>query len=357
MQRTDNSLFVRGPSIGSRLLLLMLLSVVLMTMDHRMKHLEALRSALLVMVYPVQYLAQLPFEASEWASQSFAERDQLLHDNNRLNRQALEASARLQRLDSLQAENQRLRALLQSSRKVDDRILIAELLSVDLDPYKHELVLNRGSQDGAFIGQPVLDSRGVMGQLIHISPVSAVVMLITDPNHAIPVQSNRTGARTVALGSGSLDRLSLPYLAKNADVQEGDLFVTSGLGGRFPAGYPVARIASIERDPSGSFSRIVARPTAELDRAREVLLVWSGLSAAEMDADLGSTVAADAVSPADPSATKPDTRTSPRTSPRTSEQTPAGDQAAAAPRPGAETPPYPPTPKPAQTAPKNRQDR
>ncbi len=293
MRQTDSSLFVHGPSIGTRLLLLIMLSVVLMIMDHRMKHLETLRSTLAVAMYPVQYLAQLPFAINNWASQSFADRNRLLSNNNRLTKQALEISARLQLMDSLQAENRRLRALLQSSKKVDDRILIGELLSVDLDPYKHELIVNKGSQEGAFIGQPILDSRGIMGQLIHVSPISSVVMLITDPNHAIPVQSNRTGVRSVALGSGSLDRLSLPYLANNADVQVDDLFVSSGLGGRFPAGYPVARITSIERDPSGSFSRIVAEPTAQLDRAREVLLVWSGLSDDEMQADVAASTSAE----------------------------------------------------------------
>jgi rod shape-determining protein MreC len=164
---------------------------------------------------------------------------------------------------------------------VSDHVLIAELLSVDLDPYTHELVLNKGSMSNAFVGQPVLDARGVMGQLIHVGPLSSTAMLITDPSHALPVQFIRTGIRTIAVGTGKLNALDLPNLPSNVDVRVGDLAVTSGLGRRFPPGYPVAIVTSVRPDPAGSFAQITAQPTAHLDRAREVLLVWSDMGAPE----------------------------------------------------------------------------
>lgn len=279
----NNSLFSSGPSLLSRFTLVALISIILMVVDHRMHHLETLRSSLSVLIYPVQYLAQMPLKVWKWGGESLADRDQLLNENQQLRDQHILIKARLQRLEALESENERLRSLLNSSDHLKDRILVAELIAVDLDPYKHQIVINKGSRDGAYIGQPILDANGVMGQLTHVGPISATAMLITDPGHAIPVQFNRTGIRTTAVGSGDLHRLDIPYLPSNSDVQVNDLLVTSGLGGRFPAGYPVAIIRSIDSNPTGSFARISATPLAELDRSREALLVWSGLSTDEME--------------------------------------------------------------------------
>ncbi|MFQ5642164.1 MAG: rod shape-determining protein MreC [Thiogranum sp.] len=143
-----------------------------------------------------------------------------------------------------------------------------------MDPYRHQIELNKGSLDHLFEGQPLLDSQGVMGQLIHVGPFTSTAMLITDPAHAIPVQVNRTGLRTIALGTGSIDRLELPHIPNNADIRSGDLLVSSGLGGRFPPGYPVAEVIDVQQDPGRTFSHVTARPRALLDRSREVLLVW-----------------------------------------------------------------------------------
>ena len=246
-----------------------------MTVDHRQHHLEGARSFLSVVVYPLQWLVDLPRTSSEWFRESLSTRRELQEDNASLRTQQLMLNTQLQKLEALEAENRRLRALLDSSFQVGERpMLIAALLSVDMDPYRHQIVINKGNLDHLFEGQPLLDSQGVMGQLIHVGPLTATAMLITDPSHAIPVQINRTGLRTIALGTGTIDRLELPHIPTNADVQVGDLLISSGLGGRFPPGYPVAEVISVEQDPGNPFSEVRARPRAHLDRSREVLLVW-----------------------------------------------------------------------------------
>ena len=246
-----------------------------MTIDHRQHHLDSMRSFLSVVVYPLQWLVDLPETSSEWFRESLSTRRELQEENASLRTQQLMLNTQLQKLESLEAENRRLRALLDSSFQVGNRhMLIAGLLSVDMDPYRHQIEINKGSLDHLFKGQPLLDSQGVMGQLIHVGPLTATAMLITDPGHAIPVQINRTGLRTIALGTGSIDRLELPHIPTNADVRVGDLLISSGLGGRFPPGYPVAEVIDVEQDPGNTFSDVIARPRAHLDRSREVLLVW-----------------------------------------------------------------------------------
>jgi rod shape-determining protein MreC len=270
---TIKQIFTAGPPLFARLLVLASLSIVLMTVDHREHHLDDVRAALSVLVYPVQLLVDLPGTTGEWFRESLATRRDLQEQNASLRTQQLVLNTQLQKLESLETENMRLRALLDSSFQVGKRpMLIAELLSVDMDPYRHQIEINKGTLDHLYAGQPLLDSQGIMGQLVHVGPFTATAMLITDPSHAIPVQVNRTGLRTIALGTGSTDRLELPHIPINADVRVGDLLVSSGLGGRFPPGYPVAEVVSVEQEPGNS--TIEARPRAHLDRSREVLLVW-----------------------------------------------------------------------------------
>jgi len=247
-----------------------------MTLDHRQHTLEGIRSALSVVVYPMQVLVNAPFAMADWASESLSSHNALLSENRSLREKQLKLEFKLQKMAALETENQRLRALLQSSSRKWERVLIAELVSVDFDPFKHRILINKGSNDGVFEGHPVLDANGVMGQVNHVSPFTSTAILITDPSHATPVQINRNGLRTIALGTGEPDRLAIPNIPNNADIQEGDLLVTSGLGLRFPAGYPVATVTSVVRDPSEPFAQISATPLAHLDRAREVLLVWPG---------------------------------------------------------------------------------
>lgn len=251
------------------------LSLVLLVLDHRFHHLQQLRSALAFVAYPLQLLAELPMTTTRWLGEVGATRTALIDDNRQLREDNLKLRAEMQQFEALQAENLRLRDLLDSSFKVGDRVLVAELAAVDLDPYRHQVTINKGSASGVFEGQPVLDADAVMGQVINVSLYAATVLLITDSSHALPVQVLRNGLRTIAVGSGEIDHLSLPYLPTNSDVREGDLLVTSGLGGKFPPGYPVAEINRIDRSPDNAFAEVSATPRAHLDRSREVLLVWT----------------------------------------------------------------------------------
>jgi len=262
--------------ITAHLVVFVALSVVLMVMDHRYHHAESLRSTLSVVVYPLQMAIEMPASISEWFRESLATRRQLQEENASLRTQQLMLKAQTQKLASLESENIRLRELLGSSFEVGGKILAAELMSVNLDPYQHHVVINKGELDGVYPGQPILDAEGIMGQIVHVGPYTSTAVLITDTSHAIPVQVNRNGLRTIALGSGTLNQLILPYIPNNADVRAGDLLVSSGLGGRFPRGYPVAVIDAIQHDPGKTFSQVVATPRALLDRNRQVLLVWPG---------------------------------------------------------------------------------
>jgi rod shape-determining protein MreC len=252
-----------------------LLSISMMVLDHRYNSLESLRSSLAVVLYPVQYLASLPVSLSESASEAFTSRGDLESERRRLHVENLELRARLQKFEALEAENMRLRGLLDSSFKVGDRVQIAELIAVEQDPFRQVVLIDKGSSSGLYEGQPVLDANAVVGQVTHITPLTANVLLITDATHALPVQVRRNGLRTIALGTGLINRLELPHLPNNADIEVGDLLTTSGLGGRFPPGYPVAQVVEVRREPGRPFAFVIAETTAHLDRLREVLLVWT----------------------------------------------------------------------------------
>jgi len=276
-------------------------SLVLMTVDHRQHHLEAVRSALSVLLSPLEYILSVPIGAGNWLSEALTTRETLQKENASLRSQELLQNVRLQKMAALEAENARLRGLLDSSFKVGERVLVAELLEVDFDPFSQDIVINKGSQQGVVSGQPIVDAEGVMGQVVHVAPFTSTAMLITDPSHAIPVVDNRNGLRAIAMGTGSSDRLDIPNLPLNADIKEGDLLVTSGLGGRFPPGYPVATVEKIERNPGDPFAEVSARPTARLEQSREVLLVWTTpaqQSAATCDPKQGPCPSPESVKPA-----------------------------------------------------------
>lgn len=249
-----------------------------MTLDHKTSYVNTIRSSISVLVYPFQYLVNFPANVGDWASDSLSSRKSLAEDNKTLRTQNLILTTQLQKLNFIESENIHLRHLLESSKRVGERILIAELLSVDMDPYKQQVTINKGSfaDDEVYAGQPFVDAKGVMGKLIHINPFSSTALLITDPSHTLPVQVNRNGLRAIAKGTGEQARLEIPHLPNNADIKVGDLLVTSGLGCVFPVGYPVATITQINIDPSLPFAEVFADPIAELNRSREVLLVWPG---------------------------------------------------------------------------------
>jgi rod shape-determining protein MreC len=252
-----------------------LASIALLVTDYRTQFLHPLRSLLSIATYPIQVLASLPGDSIKTMSDTVLSYVELQKENRRLKETQLINAAKLLKLAALEKENIRLRVLLENSFQLGEQVLIAELLSVKLAPYEHTVVVNKGTRFGVHPEQPVLDANGIVGQVIRALPSSSEVMLITDPDHAIPVEVNRNGLRTIAFGTGLPNRLQLPFLAKNADIVPGDLLVTSGLGGVFPAGYPVAVVDKFETRPDKSFANIYATPKAQLETSREFLIVWS----------------------------------------------------------------------------------
>lgn len=246
-----------------------------MIVDHRSSFLQPVRSALSIVTHPLILLADFPTSIAQWLSETTTDHQSMLEQNRQLQKEKILLQAKLQKFQSLEAENLRLRNLLDSSFKVGERVLIAELSAVELDPYRQQIVINKGTRSDVFVGQPVLDAHAVMGQVISTSPFNSSVLLITDASHALPVQVSRNGLRTVAVGTGETNRLSLPFLPRNADIRPGDTLETSGLGGVFPPGYPVAMVEEVFQEAGQHFASINATPLAHLDRSREVLLVWT----------------------------------------------------------------------------------
>ena len=254
------------------------LSVALMLADQFLSPTVHLRSLLGVFITPVQWVSSLPGQLGGWAEGTAVSRSTLLEENKRLSHEALILKQKVQQMVALRAENNRFRELLNASEQLDDKVLVAELIGVDPDPYTHHIILNKGSEHGVFVGQPILDAQGLMGQVIDVLPYTSRVLLVADSNHAIPVQVNRNGVRAIAVGSGKLDELALIYVPDTADIKEGDQLVSSGLGSRYPKGYPLGEITTIEHDPGEPFAFVKAKPAAYLDRSRYVLMVFSKAS-------------------------------------------------------------------------------
>jgi len=269
------TLFLRGPSATLRMVILILISLALMTIDHRWKHLDAVRNTLSYLLYPVEYLVDLPIRLYYWGEETLSDRQTLLEENRQLREMQLQSRVQLQKLDILEQENERLRKLLSATPKTTEDHLIAEIVAVDVDPYRHFIVLNKGSFDGVYRGQPIIDAHGVMGQVVYVNGMTSTAMLISDVSHAIPVQIDRTGLRSVAFGTGQTDYLDLRHIPHNADIRVGDKLISSGLGQRFPRHYPVAIITKINRNTGETFIGVRAEPLAQIDTSREVLLVWT----------------------------------------------------------------------------------
>lgn len=253
-------------------------SVALLITEHRSHRLDSLRATLSVLVDPLKYLVDLPTVLIEQTTESVRSYSTLKKENAQLRDEQFIDKTRLLKFESLEKENIRLRALLENSFKLGEQLLIAELLSINTAPYENIVVVNKGTRFGVHPQQPVLDANGVVGQVFRALPFSSEIMLITDPNHAIPVQVNRNGLLTIAVGSGQLNRLNLPFLPNNADIRPGDLLITSGLGGTFPSGYPVAVVDDFTPMSNKPFVNITATPKAMLDRNRELLIAWSDSS-------------------------------------------------------------------------------
>ena len=224
-------------------------------------------------MYPVKYAVSIPARLVNNAADNAKTRSQLIDDNRRLTESNQLLQVHTQRYAALKRENERLRALLNSSAELKQEIVMADVLAVETNPNSRQIVVNKGAIHGIFVGQPMLDAHGVVGQIAHVSPFSSSALLITDPRHALPVMINRNGLRGIAYGNDSDDRLALSFVSSNADVREGDMVVTSGLGQRFPSGYPVGRVATVEVEAGEPFALISVVPSAQVGHAREVMLL------------------------------------------------------------------------------------
>ena len=267
-------LFKQSSFLGLRLTLLVGLSIALMVFDERYDKLNDLRAGLSVVVAPIQYLIDGPVEVIDWVKDSFTRRQALIEDNANLKAQILLLNGKMHKILSLQKENEQLRALLQAASPVADEFTVANLLAISTSPYKSELILNKGEKEDVYLGQPVLDANGVMGQIVQVGPLTSRLMLITDPRSAVPVQITRNGLRAIAVGTGMRRQLALVDIADISDIKVGDILTTSGLGLRYPEGYPVGRVSRVYHDKGQHFATVYLTPSAHLYKSRQVLLVW-----------------------------------------------------------------------------------
>jgi rod shape-determining protein MreC len=273
LTKDGGTLFSASMAGTLRLIVYLAIASVLMVLDHRGHWLPRVRYAAAVVVEPVYYLAGLPASGLHAARIAFANRERLTEDNHQLRVDLLLANARLNRMAAVSRQNVRLKKLLDTRKQLGMKVQLARVIDIDLGTFRHRITLNVGAHQGVEVGQAVVDAHGIMGQVIGVLPGTCTVMLITDPNHAIPVTDQRTGMRTVAHGSHQAGLLSLPTIPVSADVRVGDQLVSSGLGGRFPPGFPVGTVTHVEPQISGTFLSAQARPVADLGRSDEVLLL------------------------------------------------------------------------------------
>lgn len=269
------TIFVQGPVPGLRLLLVIALSAVLIVADARFDKLTSVRSVIGTGLAPVHWFGNAPYELQNWIEGLFTTRDDLLAENEDLNARLLILERRALKYAALASENNELRRLMNSSEVLDDRVIVGEIVGVSPDPFSHEVIINKGSRDGVTVGQAILDAHGLMGQVQQTSSFTSRVLLVSDSSHAVPVEVVRNGLRAILLGNGNINALELVHVPDTADIREGDLLVSSGLGGRFPKGYPVAEVENITKESGEPFVNIEATPKARLNQSRLVLVVFS----------------------------------------------------------------------------------
>ena len=273
MEHTPPPFFNRGPAPLVRLAFFASLSLALLVLDARFRYTEGLRSILALAVYPLQTVATMPAALAERIAGYFASQAQLREENTELRAKLLDASQGAQRYDATQAETAQLRRLIGAAERLPLKFTPAEILYNGRDPYSRKVVIDKGSQQGVRPGAPVVDEAGVVGQVTRAHALVAEVTLLTDKEQAIPVQVVRNGLRAVAFGAGSSGMLELRFMAANAEIQNGDRLVTSGIDGTYPPGLPVATVSRIERDAAYAFARIVCQPAAGVESGRYVLVL------------------------------------------------------------------------------------
>jgi len=266
------------------------LSILLMVLDHRGIGVQQLRAVLSMPLSLLEYVVSRPVHLIDNLSTMISTHDTLIKENVDLKTEQLLLKAQVQRLLALESENTQLKALLRSSSEVHGKVLIAQLLAVDSEPFVNQVILDKGSREGVFIGQPVLDANGVMGKVIQLGPISSRVLLVNDTHSAVPVQITRNGIRAIAVGDSYTGKLKLVNVPQTIDVKVGDVLVTSGLGEHYPAGYPVGQITSVVKDPGMQFATIDVQPSAHADRSRQVLLIWPNQNQQTPDASVQGTV-------------------------------------------------------------------
>jgi rod shape-determining protein MreC len=245
-----------------------------MALEHRDESIAKARDHLSQLLFPIQYAVDLPTSLFDWSQETLASRRTLVDENRSLKSSQLILQSKLQKLDLLEAENARLHNLLQSSKRLKQRVLIAGMLAVDMDPFRQKILIDKGRADGVYVGQPIIDAHGIMGQITQVSLHSSTALLISDASHSIPVRVIRNGLRSIATGMGQADQIRLKYIPGNGDIEVGDVLVSSGLGGRFPLDIPVATVSTVTRTVGKAFATVYANPSAQLDRSHEILLVW-----------------------------------------------------------------------------------
>lgn len=249
-------------------------SLAIILIDLFTPHLKPLKAKLTTVSIPFYWITNLPSRLGEWGQDNLVSRDDLLEENRSLKQQVMILERKLQGMASVTTDNVRLRELMNSAEMIAEQVLVAELIGVSPDPLVHKVIINKGSQDNIYVGQPLLDAYGLMGQVVEVGPYVSQVLLITDSTHALPVEINRNGLRAVVEGVGDLEQLALRHVSNTMDVVVGDLVVSSGLGGRFPRGYPVGVVKKVERNPGKPFADVFIEPRAHLNRTRHVLLVF-----------------------------------------------------------------------------------
>ncbi|WP_158144317.1 rod shape-determining protein MreC [Vibrio metschnikovii] len=267
-------IFGRGPSLQQRLFFAVIASASLMLVDSRLDAFSQVRFLLNSAVAPIQYAADLPRSMFDGFYDRFSSRQQLMESNHGLKREVLILKSDLILLDQYREENQRLRKLLGSSFVRDEKKVVAEVMGVDTSPYRHQVVIDKGRVDGVYEGQPVINEKGIVGQVTFVAAHNSRVLLLIDPNSAIPVQNIRNDIRVIASGNGQTDEIQLEHIATSTDMNVGDMLVTSGLGGIYPEGYPVAYIAEVDKDTRREFAVIKATPVVDFTRLRYLLLIW-----------------------------------------------------------------------------------
>jgi len=273
MEHAPPQFFHRGPAPIARLTFFALLSVLLMVLDARFRYAEPVRQAIALAVYPIQHLAIAPVSALARTREFFASRAELRRENAEFRAEKLREAQELLALDAVRSENEKLRQLIGAREKLPARVIFAEIVYAGRDPFSRKVIVDQGSQQGVTPGQAVIDAIGVLGQVTRVQPLLAEVTLLTDKDHAIPVQILRNGLRGVAYGSGDGSTMELRHMAANAEVEKGDLLVTSGIDGVYPVGLPVARVVRVERDAAFAFAKIVCQPVAGTDQHRQVLVL------------------------------------------------------------------------------------